>query len=168
MRSLFCDFPEHFDPRQDGRLNVQVGSLPCLCADFEQELLLFWRGDDEDGIINRAPELLRVYSTWATECLVAHTASAGCRVAHPPVVAGHTFRTIGFATGSAPFRVIHTGAVESITGTCVTITRNWLKEGVSVVAASRAETSTLFLGTRELLSAQCRWRVPLFHPLPSL
>ena len=25
-----------------------------------------------------------------------------------------------------------------------------------------------FPGTRELLSAQCRWRVPLSHPLPSL
>ena len=39
-------------------------------------------------------------ATWASECLVAHTAPAGCRVAHPPVVAGHTFRTMCFATGS--------------------------------------------------------------------
>ena len=45
-------FPEHFDPRQDGRWNLQVGSPPCLCADVEQELVLFWRGDVEAGIMN--------------------------------------------------------------------------------------------------------------------
>ena len=48
---------------------------------------------------------------------------------HPPVMAGHTSRTMGNATGFVPFRVTQTGAVESITGSSVTITRNWLKEG---------------------------------------
>ena len=46
------------------------------------------------------------------------------RVAHPPVVAGRTFRTMGIATGSVPLRVTHTGAVKRITGTSVTITRH--------------------------------------------
>ena len=44
--------PEHFDPRQDGRSNLQIGALLCLCADVEQEVLLFWRGDVEAGIMN--------------------------------------------------------------------------------------------------------------------
>ena len=48
----FVTLPKHFDPRQDGRSNLQVGSLPRLCADVEQELLLFWRGDVEASIIN--------------------------------------------------------------------------------------------------------------------
>ena len=46
--------------------------------------------------------------TWATERRVAHTAPVGCRVAHLPVVAGRTFRTMGIATGSVPLRVTHT------------------------------------------------------------
>ena len=46
-------FLEHFDPRQDGRSNLQDGSPPCFCADVEQQFLMFWRGDVEAGIINR-------------------------------------------------------------------------------------------------------------------
>ena len=65
-------------------------------------------------------------ANWATECLVAHTAPVGCRVAHPIVAAGHN---PGQTTGSV-LRVTQTGAVERITCTSVTITRNWLKESV--------------------------------------
>ena len=36
-------FSEHFDPRQDGRSNFQVGSPPCLCADVEQNSC--WSGE---------------------------------------------------------------------------------------------------------------------------
>ena len=66
----------------------------------------------------------------------------------------------------------HTGAVESITGISVTITRNWLKEGVHDVGLLWSHRgprqAPYFPGTRELSSAQCRWRVPLSHLLLSL
>ena len=79
-------------------------------------------------------------------------------------------RTMGSATGSVPLRVTHTGAIESITGTSVTITRNWLKKRRArrrlLWSHHEPRQSPYYSGTRELSSAQCRWREPLFHPLP--
>ena len=72
-------------PRQDGRSNLQVGFPSCFCADVEQELVLFWRGDVEACIINRdgfrAAEGILVdarekKNTWTTRCFV-DSAKAG-------------------------------------------------------------------------------------------
>ena len=84
----------------------------------------------------------------------------------PPVVAGHISRTMGMATGTY-HQCSHTGAVESIIGISVTITRKWLNEGVHDVGCcgriADRDKHPNFPGTRELSSAQCRWRVPLSH-----
>ena len=100
-----------------------------------------------------------------TTCLVAHTTPAGCRVAHSSVVAGHTSRTMGFATGSVPLRVTHKGAVESITSTSVTITKNWLKQKRArrrlLWSHPSRDNQPYYSGTRELWSTQCRWQEPL-------
>ena len=51
-------------------------------------------------------------------------------VSHIPLLWQGRLQTMGIATGTVLLRVTHTGAVERITGTSVTITRNWPKEGV--------------------------------------
>ena len=72
-----------------------------------------------------------------TERLVAHTAPVGCRVAHFPVVAGRTFRTMSIETGSVLLLVTHTGAVERITSASVTITRHRKRTTLGHVAEGR-------------------------------
>ena len=70
-------------------------------------------------------------------------------------------RTMGFGTGSVLLPVTHTGAVERITGTSATITRNWPKEGVHDVGCCGCIASRykhpIFL-VRGSCRARCRWR----------
>ena len=108
---------------------------------------------------------LLLFATWATNVLL-HISPSWMLCRTSPCCGRAYYRTMGIATGSVPLRVTHTGAVESITGTSVTITRIWLKEGVRDVGCCgriASRDNLHYSGTRELSSAQCRWREPLFQ-----
>ena len=134
---------------------------PCTCTSSQSRGLRLL----QERRMQRTMGTTSNVATWATERLVADTAPAGCRVA-----AGNTSRIMGIGAGFITQFATHTGAVESITGTSVTIPRNWLKEGVHDVgccgriAGRDKHPNFLVRGSCQVH----RWRVPLLHPFPSL
>ena len=210
MGSLLCDVFGTLRFTSGRKVESQVGSSPCLCADVEQELLLFWRGDVEAGIINGngsrgvevsshlalvdEPVQLYVHSE-SRSALSPSTKNAEdngdnfahCNLSHRTSRCTHSPSRIPCSTSPLSWQGTlpgqwemqlerttprHTqGAVESITGISVTITRNWLKESVHDVNCcgriAGRDKHPIFL-VRGSCRAQCRLRAPLSYPLPSL
>ena len=72
---------------------------------------------------------------WATECLVAHAAPVGCRVAHPPLVAGHTLQDNGFCNWICTPRQTHKSRSKELQVPASPVTPNWPKEGMHDVGS---------------------------------